>query len=142
MAKGFVSDTGEIVKFQKKLKRMVKRLDNLGNLAMRDGAKYMVLKAKQYAPHDTGVMRNNIFAIKQGKSWVVQSSRLGERTSFPVHLWINEDLTVNGLRYSQIMNRTGTPGYFDLAVNDTRIKHFKIVKRKLEAGLSAEFGGR
>ena len=109
----------------------------------------IVLKAKEFAPFKTGGIISGIRAQHRKKESVVISE---VNKSFPYHKWVNvtspykrisliPKFRPRGMKkvkrffYADIPTKTGSPGYFDLAIDYASLKAGKIAVKNVRMAL-------
>lgn len=124
------------------LKRKSKAIKQAGVKTTLDGARLISNKAKELAPKKTGALINGILIRKTKQGHSVLSTVPG---TFPYNKWVNESpgfetvllptmrimgrwptrsqrnsLGIEKPWFYRDTNHTGTPGFFDIAIQQTR----------------------
>lgn len=126
--------------YKRKLKQLSFKIMQAKKEGPKAAAEEIVINAKRMSPHRTGKMRDNIFAIKDGDLWVVQSTRLGETDEIKIHSWVNMDIPLRGMMYSECPNKTGTPGYWDNAIYQSRNTSIRTARKYVGDALKIKIG--
>lgn len=124
----------DLESFNNKLHRISMACQKGARKGPEAAAKQMVLQMKRTAPHASGLLRDQTYAMKVGKSYVVQSSRLSP-SGRSIHAWVNEDIILKGKWYRDCLNKTGTPGYFDNAVTLYRPTAINVTRKYVNDAL-------
>ena len=137
---GLAFNTKDIDEYNRKLKQLSFKIMQAKKAGPKAAAEEIVINAKRMSPHKTGEMRDNIFAFQDGDNWIVQSRRVSEGTKVAIHSWVNMDIPLNGIMYSECPNRTGVPGYWDNAISQSRGVAIKVARKYVNDALKIKIG--